>query len=453
MPALHTSLLDQYVADADAAPGGFADPAVVSRYEPIELRFDTPVDQTLSPYSGAYFDQQMALYREIAGRALDQETGELHDDDTSVLRNAPNPTGIPDAAQVAEHMRSVSTMFAVARLQGRPAVLDMGAGHGLGSEVFAYTGCRVHAIDIDPGLGALSRERAAARDLDITRTEMNFDDVASLPNEAYDAAFFSQALHHCLRPWKLIADLEPKLRPDGVIAFVGEPINDLWWKHWGLRLDPVSLYVARSRGWFESGWSHGFIRDCFERSGFQLTFLTGGFEGGEIGIATGSEAKRRAILAHAAKLGLRETHTASGLGIGDERFRSHTGEETRLCGRPAFRQVIDSDSALICGPYARVNVGRYEISMLVTQAAASSILRRPGPLTIDISHDGGDRKLFRVKVRGPRHGKTQLLQYSFDVAGEIKDLEVRAFAGRRAEWTVSVPTIRRVSEAPDLVLK
>ena len=443
MPILHTSALSRYVEDADAAPGGYADPAMVARYEPLDLRYDTSVDQTLSPYSDAYFDQQMALYREVAGRPLDQELGELHSDNVDALRHAPNPTGIPDAATLAEYVRCVSSMLALAGLGERPTVLDMGAGHGLGSEVLAYTGCAVHAVDIDPGLGALSRERVAARNLDVTRFDLNFDDIGMLEDGRYDGAFFFQALHHCLRPWKLIADLKTKLQPDGVIAFVGEPIQSIWWRHWGLRLDPVSLYVARKSGWFESGWSHEFIRDCFVRNGYQLTFLTGGYRGDEIGIATASEAKRDAVLAHAHSLGFHERHAIGSVGE-DNRYRSGLGEVATLCGRPAFRQRREGTDALIYGPYAAAAAGRYEVSLLVRQDGPQYRFWRPGRLTIDAIHGGQVEQLLRASVRGRGGSETRLLHYRFDLDRSVQDLEVRVFSHGAPVWTVSVPAIRRL---------
>lgn len=443
MPVLHTSALTQYVDDANAAPGGYQDPEIVARYEPMELVFDTVIDHSLSPYSEAYFDQQMALYREISGRDLDQEQGELHADDLEGLRRAPNPTGIQDSAVLAEYVRCVSSMLALSCLNGRPTVLDMGAGHGLGSEVIAYTGCEVHAVDIDAGLGALSRERIAARDLDVTRFDLNFDDLSVLEDDRYDGAFFFQALHHCLRPWKLIADLKTKLHDDGVIAFVGEPVQSYWWQHWGVRLDPVSLYVARRDGWFESGWSHAFIRDCFERSGFHLTFLTGGYRGDEIGIATRSETKRQTVLDFARKMGLEEVRMAGSVG-GDRQYQSNLGEDTRLLGRPAFRQVRKGKDALVYGPYADVAAGKYEVSMLVQYSGPRPRFGRAEHLTIDIIHGPAPETLFKTRERPKGAGKVRLLQYRFDVNADAKSLEVRVFSHGEPDWIVSVPTIRRI---------
>lgn len=272
----------------------------------LEVAYDTHVDDTLPPFSEEYFSQQLRLYSEISGRVLDQESGELHPVDMEALLKAPNPIGIYDVEHIVEHVRCLSTMLSLAELRGRPEVLDMGAGHGISSEVFAFSACRVHAIDIDPVLGALSLERARVRGLAIERSVMNFDQIETLDNDRYDAAFFFQSLHHCLRPWDLIKILSEKLIDDAVIGFAGEPVQANWWAHWGLRLDAESLFVAREHGWFESGWSHDFIAKCFERNGFTLTFFTGGLGGQQIGIATRSASRLEKVRAKAALLSLTE---------------------------------------------------------------------------------------------------------------------------------------------------
>lgn len=289
MPTLTVPDLDTLVAAVYKY--GFSHPEV-TQHIPITLKFASVVDESLDPFSDAYFAQQVALYEEISGRRLNQESGELHlEDDTTALLTAPNPLGIVNVAHTAEHVRALSTMLSLSGLGERPKVLDMGAGHGLSSEVFAFCGCRVHAVDIDPNLGTMSTKRALARNLDIVRSEINYDDLSAITTGNYEAAFFFQSLHHCLRPWDLIEQLKGKLTAGGVIAFTGEPLQTAWWKHWGVRLDHESLFVARARGWFESGWSHDFIRECFTRNGLEMRFYSGGHGGGEIGFA--SEAPRR----------------------------------------------------------------------------------------------------------------------------------------------------------------
>ncbi|MET3725070.1 methyltransferase domain-containing protein [Sphingomonas trueperi] len=308
MSEMNSEKLGEFVRIIDEEyAGNLGAPGVSERFYPIDFKFKTSVDQSLNPFSPEYYDQQLALYREIAGRELNQWDGELHPVDVPSLVSAPNPLGLGLPNFVSEHVRAISTMLGVADLPSSPFVLDLGAGHGLSSEILAFCGCIVRAIDIDPALGELSQLRATARSLPIQRSILSYDDITTVPNGGYKAAFFFQSLHHCLKPWRLIADLSTKLEPNGVIAFTGEPIQ-AGWRNWGLRLDQESLYVARKYGWFESGWSHEFIRACFMRNGYTLHFVSGGHGGGEIGFAALDPAKAALCLAKARSMGLVERY-------------------------------------------------------------------------------------------------------------------------------------------------
>jgi hypothetical protein len=93
-------------------------------------------------------------------------------------------------------------------------------------------------------------------------------------------------LHHAVKPWETLASLDKSLKRGGKIAFAGEPINEHWWKHWGLRLDIASVYCIRKFGWFESGWTLDFLGACFSRNGWQLNFYPHlGLDGSGVGIA------------------------------------------------------------------------------------------------------------------------------------------------------------------------
>ncbi len=311
MPQMNAAELGEFVRVVDEEFGGDLNASgVAERFYPLQFRAETAVDQSLDPFSQAYYDQQLALYREIAGRDLNQWDGELHPVDVDALIGAPNPLGIFIPSFIGEHVRAISTMLGVADLGPNPHVLDLGSGHGLSSEVLAFSGCRVHAIDIDPELGELSQRRAAVRSLPIERSLLSYDDLSTLSDNTYAAAFFFQSFHHCLRPWALIAELKRTLEPGGVIAFTGEPIQSSVWQNWGLRLDQESLYVARKYGWFESGWSHEFIRSCFTRNGFALHFVSGGHGGGEIAVASADPVRIAQCLGKAAALGLIERYPA-----------------------------------------------------------------------------------------------------------------------------------------------
>ena len=303
MATLHSSQLEVFVQMVDREyAGDLNNPVLASAYYPLNFEFDTVVDQDLEPFSPEYYAQQLALYSEISGRPLNQWDSELHPVDIDFLLGTPNPLGIRNVPFTAEHARAISSMLVIASVGPVAEVLDMGAGHGLSSEVLAFCGAKVHAIDIDPALGELSQRRAKARSLDIRRSVMNYDDLSAIEADHYDAAFFFQSLHHCLRPWELAATLSEKLKEDSVIAFTGEPLGSVW-RNWGIRLDQESVYVARKFGWFESGWSHAFIRSCFERNGYTLRFYSGGHGGGDIGLASRSADRLARSAATAATIG------------------------------------------------------------------------------------------------------------------------------------------------------
>lgn len=466
MPTLSKDNLDEMIVDIQAFGGDFNHPEVVQKYRGTRYVYHTAVDESLSPYSSEYFAQQMRLYQEISGRTLDQHKGELHPVDYDALINAANPMGITDTENISEHVRSVSTMLSLASLKGEADVLDMGAGHGIASEVLAFSGCKVLAVDIDPALGRLSQDRAAARSLDIDRVTLNFDDLSQIPESKFAAAFFSQSLHHCLRPWELIANLKCKLKTDGIIGFVGEPIQDLWWKHWGIRLDEMSLYVARAQGWFESGWSFEFICDCFKRNGMELSLFTGGFHGGEIGFATQSQDKHSKILEKAVMIGIQMTRStlaeaerSSNLANRANMFSTIVGKKTQLHGRPAFTRHLHEDGPLVYGPYIQIAPGTYEFSSIVKLDAESARDLDNARLLLDVVIDVGKMSLFEEVfdaeilrgIAGSNQMEDSKMSYGpcliirrFEVREHAHKLELRAIVFGPGHWTVALPVLHQI---------
>lgn len=447
MAKLHVNDLDDLVAEINRYSGDFRHPEFVKRFLPLTLEYETHVDDiNLSPYSTEYYKQQVSLYEEISGRKLNQADGELHPVDIQSLLTAPNPIGILAVEHMSEHVRSIGIMLSIAGLTGQAEVLDMGAGHGIASEIMAFMACKVHAVDIDPALSELSSRRASARGLQIERSVLNFDDLSLIEEGRYDGAFFSQSLHHCLRPWELIDRLKTKIKPEGVIGFVGEPINDYWWKNWGLRLDEESLFVARSHGWFESGWTLAFITDCFERNGFTLDMFRGGFAGGGIGIATRSAAKRGAILAKATQIGVSGNVPEQGMGgevsIEAERFGTLIGDRTTLHGRPGFRQRGEQPGPLVYGPYVTLGPGDYEFAALVE---TGPLLTHQGVLHLDVTSDLGQKTLFETRIMSDTTAELLLATGRFLLTEETDGIEIRAVVEHGAGWTAALPTLRRIS--------
>lgn len=426
--------LDDLVAKASTELG-LGHPDVLALL-PIALEYSTVVDQSLDPFSPEYYAQQLALYEEIAGRPLDQATGELTPLDVDSLARHANPMGSDSVAFISDHVRSISTMLSLACLRPRARVLDMGAGHGLASEIYAFSGCEVHAVDIDPGSTELGLVRARARGLAVERSVLNYDDVASLPLDGFDAAFFFQSLHHCLQPWRLIGDLAGKLADDAVIGFTGEPLQTHWWRHWGLRLDTESLYVARRFGWFESGWSHEFIRECFARNGFELRFFViGGESGREVGVASRNPARLEPVLAQAAFLGLPELGKPGHELVG---FLSQIG--VRTVDAVLATRAGHTGGYLCFGPYKPARAGRYTTEIRCAHTAGG-----PGTVLFDIASRQGTDVHLKERLAVPA-GESRSFKFTFRLPADVVDIELRVLVAAGGEWSCTEPTLVRLPD-------
>ena len=278
-----TDDLQEFVEACDRL-GGIHTPEAAEYVADFSLAYGTPIDPVLDGFDPAYAEQQLALYREVSGRDVDQEANEQGEVVFGNHLNAPNPYGILEPDRVPHHARTILTAYLVADVPVGGRVLDMGCGWGMSTELFAFCGCSVTAVDINPVFTELVAQRAEVRGYDVTTVHSSFDDFTS--DEQFDLVFFYECLHHAIRPWTVLERLAGNVAPGGKIAFAGEPIQDLHWPQWGLRLDPQSVYCIRKYGWFENGWSSAFLAACFERAGFELTLMEGiGFQHGEIGVA------------------------------------------------------------------------------------------------------------------------------------------------------------------------
>lgn len=447
MKKLHTEDLDSYVAFVDReCNGDLTDPRVLEKYLPISLQHKNKIDETIDPFSLEYFQSQVNLYEEIAGKRLDQWSGELHPVDIASLLNTPNPLGINRVDFIAEHVRALSTMLSLSCLESDATVLDLGAGHGLSSEIYAFCGCRVNAVDIDPALSELATKRAAARSFKIKRSVMNFDSLTSIENDGYMAAFFFQSLHHCLRPWLLIEQIATKLSHDGVIAFCGEPVNDLWWKHWGIRLDQESIYVARKYGWFESGWSRGFITECFRRNGFELVLFDTGLKGGLMGMTSKNSDKLAKIVDGAVALGFTPIF-AGDIENSPRNFHTQIGKLTKNALGTIIRANANHNGGYLCyGPYISLPPGRYSVTFILRFTLDESQGNlNPLEVMFDIVGANDMVALHKEAITLTRNDRPRLINVEIELAHHVQRLETRVHLPHGKQvWEMSIPVIERV---------
>ena len=267
---VHTADLSSYIAKVDEL-GGLGTEASRAYLYDFQLEFTTHVDPSLDPYSPEYFAQMLALYTEITGRTLNQEEGEKTHFPLDDHAAAVNPYSRTDPAFLAAHARTINTVLQLGELPATPTVLDMGCGWGLSSEVLAYSGAHVTAVDINAPFVELVNRRAARLNLPIHAVRAAFDDFTT--DKRFDLILFYECLHHAVRPWETIERMAGFLNPTGRIMFAGEPVQTHWWKHWGLRLDSDSVYCMRKYGWWESGFGPEFLAGCFARAGLMLSII------------------------------------------------------------------------------------------------------------------------------------------------------------------------------------
>ncbi|MDI1296300.1 MAG: class I SAM-dependent methyltransferase [bacterium] len=259
--------LDEFVRKSDALGGPGA--AECDQYwQEFSYTPTIFIDQTLDPFSDAYYAAQIGLYQELSGRDFEQAKNELGDIDIAAHISAANPYNHGSPAGLAVHLERLARALKFAKPPLGGKMLDMGCGWGLSSELAAYSGLHVTSIDINPQFVDLINQRAAAGNRKINAQQSSFDSFSS--PEQYDIIQFYECFHHAAKPWELMERMAAHLKPNGKILLSGEPVNNIWWKNWGLRLDALSVYCIRKFGWFESGWSQPFLLDAFRRSGLNV---------------------------------------------------------------------------------------------------------------------------------------------------------------------------------------
>jgi 2-polyprenyl-3-methyl-5-hydroxy-6-metoxy-1,4-benzoquinol methylase len=257
--------LDHFVRRSDEL-GGPGMPGCEAFWAGFSYRMGDRPNESLDPFSEAYVQEQLRLYEELSGRSYDAPAHEQTSFELDRHIAASNPYDHPSPAGLALHIQRLSAAMRRAAPSRGQKLLDMGCGWGLSSEVAAYHGLRVSAVDINPTLVSLVNQRAARLNNPITAHLSTFEDYTA--DTPADLAMFYDCLHHSVRPWLALKNVGRNLTADGKIVLLGEPFYANWWAHWGMRLDALLVYCIRKFGWFESGWSLDFMRQVLSRAGF-----------------------------------------------------------------------------------------------------------------------------------------------------------------------------------------
>ncbi len=320
--------LEEFVATSDSLGGPNA-PGCVDYWKGFRYVPTYSVNQSLDPYGDAYFAEQLALYEEISGRKLDQLANELLDFDVKLHIDAPNPYNHPDPSILAGQVATLASACQAAGASRGNKVLDMGCGWGLSSETLAYCGLDVDAVDINQGFVDLVNGRAERLGLPIQAYKSNFDTFEPARGTQYSFSLFYECFHHATKPWELMERVVSMLEPTGKFILAAEPVQSNWWIHWGLRLDPLSVYCIHKYGWFESGWSEEFLCDMFARNGLTHSSIPVGNDPTAVHVGTQIEPVAQANLQAIARPGEWWDETAGCLDSkGDSGYLVSKGDST-----------------------------------------------------------------------------------------------------------------------------
>ena len=102
----------------------------------------------------------------------------------------------------------------------------------MSSELMAFCGAKVHAVDINPQFLNLINAKKGPRNYTIETTCASFDDFTRLQNSK--AALFYRSMHHCEKMWETIAHISEFIEDDGCIVLLGEPIGAAHWSLMGV---------------------------------------------------------------------------------------------------------------------------------------------------------------------------------------------------------------------------
>jgi SAM-dependent methyltransferase len=226
------------------------------------------------PLSDAYLALQDRLYQAIRGAPYEDTTSELTQFDRQQAIEGHLAYSHLTPKGLNKNLRAMTRMVDEFDRDGKLRILEAGSGWGFSCEYLARLGHAVVGVDISPDFIAAASARSARQGLGIDYRLGRFDALPLAPDERFDIVFTSAALHHTRHPERAVRAMADALAPDGQLILAAEPfIAAEMWPHWGLRLDPLSLYCVARFGWWESGWTRPFMERLFARADLAAQFI------------------------------------------------------------------------------------------------------------------------------------------------------------------------------------
>jgi ubiquinone/menaquinone biosynthesis C-methylase UbiE len=362
------------------------------------FRMDIPDGLPADPFSAAYREFHMRLYRHIAGRDY-STANEATNFDVAQALHRPFPYSTGSCATAGDHLIAMGFLFRCLALAPTSQVLELGCGWGNLTVLLAETGHRVTAVDIEPRFCELVERRAAERNLPIDVVNAEFGWIEEV-REPFDAVIFFESFHHAADHMSLLRLLRRVVVPEGRVFFGAEPIQPDFPCPWGVRLDGQSLWSMRKHGWLELGFNDQYFAAALSRSGW--------FPRKHVATVPGWlnvwEAQRREAVVFRFTAEDPILGTEVGIRVGDV-----------IAVNDAAR------GAALYGPYITLPAGRY-----IAQVYFRTGTPRAGRALMDVAVEVGRRQLAQRTVeagRLPDHHPVAELEFGSEE--ELRELEVR----------------------------
>ena len=272
---LNKHSLDEFVATSDSL-GGPQSADCAKYWNSLQYEPSFELDAQNEPLSVKYREQQMKLYEEITGHVyLDIRDEFTPGVPVAQLVNAPNAYDHPSPAEYAKHCVAMGLLIKELALPRGARILELGSGWGFCQEFLSQCGFVTVGIDANPDFVASSNARLERLGFGRRVIQSTFEQISSEQFGQFDSIIAYEAFHHAVNPYLVLKQAMGCLKPDGIFALAAEPFNDFY-RSWGLRLDCYSIYCIKKFGWFESGWSVGYMADLFGRVGLEASFVDAG---------------------------------------------------------------------------------------------------------------------------------------------------------------------------------
>ncbi len=268
-------------AEYDRCDGRPADSEEYQRFTTLVL--NEPAAARLAqmdPFSSAYRQAAMELYLQLRGRAAEGyvlDRDERSDDPApkNLWRDV-SPWSFQDPDFVSEFLVCWAQMMRLLDFghKNNLSILEYGTGSGQFLLMLARLGVKVHGVDIDAASLNLVRAQAEAQNLQVETEQAAFGE--GFLGQTFDRIVFFEAFHHAFDFLDLLVRLRERLNPGGKLMLCGEPVvheqGGAVPFPWGPRLDILSIFCMKKQGWMELGFTHEFLMQAFERTGWKASF-------------------------------------------------------------------------------------------------------------------------------------------------------------------------------------